>query len=151
MNTIVNTLDDLRPLVGSELGSSSWIEVDQGRINTFADATDDHQWIHVDPERAKDGPFGTAIAHGYLTLSLLVPMWSQILDVREVTTRVNYGLNRVRFPSPVPAGAKVRARATLTALDPIPGGAQLTVDTVVELDRSDKPACVAQLVVRFLR
>ena len=151
MNTIVNTLDDLRPLVGSELGSSSWIEVDQGRINTFADATDDHQWIHVDPERAKDGPFGTAIAHGYLTLSLLVPMWSQILDVHEVTTRVNYGLNRVRFPSPVPAGAKVRARATLTALDPIPGGAQLTVDTVVELDGSDKPACVAQLVVRFLR
>jgi acyl dehydratase len=148
---IVDRLDELDALVGVHLGSSSWFEIDQQRINVFADATDDHQWIHVDPVRAKQGPFGEAIAHGYLTLSLLVPMWTEIFDVREATTKVNYGLNRVRFPAPVPAGSKVRASATLSAVEAIPGGAQLTVDTVMEREGGSKPVCVAQLVVRFLR
>ena len=151
MTTTVDTLDELPSLVGQELGVSSWIEIGQSRIDTFADATDDHQWIHVDPEQAKDGPFGETIAHGYLTLALIIPLWTDLLEVRDVTTKVNYGLNRVRFPSPVPSGSKVRARATLAAADPIPGGAQLTVDAVVEREGSDKPACVAQLVLRYLR
>jgi acyl dehydratase len=151
MATTVDTLDELPSLVGQELGVSSWIEIDQSRIDLFADATDDHQWIHIDPERAKQGPFGETIAHGYLTLSLVIQMWADILEVRDVTTKVNYGLNKVRFPSPVPSGSKIRARATLAAADPIPGGAQLTVDTVIEREGSDKPACVAQLVLRYLR
>jgi acyl dehydratase len=149
MSTIVDDIDDLRPLVGASLGSSSWIEVDQARINTFADATDDQQWIHTDPERAKDGPFGGTIAHGYLTLSLLIPMWTEILDVRNVTTKVNYGLGKVRFPAPVPAGSKVRTTATLAALEDIPGGVQLTIDAVVERDGGDKPVCIAQPIFRF--
>jgi acyl dehydratase len=150
MTTRVETLDDLSSFVGKELGTSSWIEIDQARINGFADATDDHQWIHVDADRAKDGPFGQTIAHGYLTLSLLIPMWTSILEVRNVRTMVNYGLNRVRFPSPVPSGSKIRARATLAGLEAIPGGAQLTIDILVEREGNDKPACVAQLVLRYL-
>ena len=150
MTTRVERLEDLSSFVGKELGTSSWIEVDQARINGFADATDDHQWIHVDVDRAKDGPFGQTIAHGYLTLSLLIPMWISILEVRDVRTMVNYGLNRVRFPSPVPSGSKIRAHATLTAFEAIPGGAQLTIDILVERQGSDKPACVAQLVLRYL-
>ena len=150
MTTSVETLDDLASYVGKELGTSSWVDVDQDRINTFADATDDHQWIHVDAERAKDGPFGGTIAHGYLTLSLLIPMWTDILEVGDVHTMLNYGLNKVRFPSPVPSGSKIRARATLAAFDAIPGGAQLAVDILVERQGGDKPACVAQLVLRYL-
>jgi acyl dehydratase len=149
VTTVVDALEDLTPLVGTCLGSSSWVEVDQHRIDTFADATDDHQWIHTDPERAKDGPFGGTIAHGYLTLSLVIPMWSEILEVRNVTTKVNYGLGKVRFPAPVPAGSKVRATATLTAVEPIAGGVQVTVDVVIERDGSDKPVCVAQPLFRF--
>ena len=150
MTTRVERLEDLSSFVGKELGTSSWIEVDQVRINGFADATDDHQWIHVDVDRAKDGPFGQTIAHGYLTLSLLIPTWTSILEVRDVRTMVNYGLNRVRFPSPVPSGSKIRAHATLTAFEAISGGAQLTIDILVERQGSDKPACVAQLVLRYL-
>lgn len=150
MTTSVETLGDLASYVGKELGTSSWVDVDQARINTFADATDDHQWIHVDAERAKDGPFGGTIAHGYLTLSLLIPMWTDILEAGDVHTMVNYGLNKVRFPSPVPSGSKIRARATLAAFDAIPGGAQLAVDILVERQGGDKPACVAQLVLRDL-
>jgi acyl dehydratase len=150
MTTSVETLGDLASYVGKELGTSSWVDVDQDRINTFADATDDHQWIHVDAERAKDGPFGGTIAHGYLTLSLLIPMWTDILEVGDVHTMLNYGLNKVRFPSPVPSGSKIRARATLAAFDAIPGGAQLAVDILVERQGGDKPACVAQLVLRYL-
>lgn len=151
MTTTVDALDELPSLVGQELGVSSWFEIDQSRIDAFADATNDHQWIHVDPERAKQGPFGETIAHGMLTLALVIPMWTDLLEVRDVTTKVNYGLNRVRFPSPVPSGSKVRTRATLAATEPIPGGAQLIVDTVVEREGSEKPACVAQLVFRYLR
>jgi acyl dehydratase len=151
MTTTVDALDELPSLVGKELGVSSWFEIDQSRIDAFADATNDHQWIHVDPERAKQGPFGETIAHGMLTLALVIPMWTDLLEVRDVTSKVNYGLNRVRFPSPVPSGSKVRTRATLAATEPIPGGAQLIVDTVVEREGSDKPVCVAQLVFRYLR
>jgi len=150
MTTSVETLNNLASYVGKELGTSSWVDVDQDRINAFADATDDHQWIHVDAERAKDGPFGGTIAHGYLTLSLLIPMWLDILEVGDVHTMVNYGLNKVRFPSPVPSGSKIRAKATLAAFDVIPGGAQLAVDILVERQGGDKPACVAQLVLRYL-
>src|ERR1700751_4005111 len=123
MTTRVETLDDLASFVGKELGTSSWIEVDQARINRFADATDDHQWIHVDADRAKDGPFGQTIAHGYLTLSLLIPLWTHLREALDVHTIVNYCINRVRFPSPVPSGSKIRAHATIVGLEAIPGGA----------------------------
>jgi acyl dehydratase len=149
MTTVVDTVDDLRPLVGVDLGPSVWVEVDQTRIDTFADATDDHQWIHTDPERAQSGPFGTTIAHGYLTLALLIPMWSGLLDVRDVTTKVNYGLGKVRFPAPVPVGSKLRTHATIAAVEDVAGGVQLTVDAVVEVDGGDKPVCVAQLILRY--
>jgi len=147
---IVDTLAELPALIGRELGPSPWIEVGQDRIDTFADATGDHQWIHVDPARAADGPFGGTIAHGMLTLSLLIPLWSELLDVREVRTKVNYGLGKVRFPAPVPAGTKIRLHAKIAAVDEIPGGVQLTVDAVVEADGVGKPVCVAQPIVRFL-
>ena len=146
---ITTTLSDLPSQVGKHLGYSDWLTVDQQRINTFADATDDHQWIHVDRERAKDGPFGGTVAHGYLTLSLLIPMWSQLLDVEGVTTKVNYGLNSVRFPAPVPAGSKIRLGATLLEVTEAKGGVQVVVDAVIEIDGSAKPACVAQPVFLF--
>jgi acyl dehydratase len=149
MTTAVDTVADLKALVGTVLGSSAWIEVSQERINAFADAANDHQWIHTDPQRAKDGPFGGTIAQGYLTLSLLIPMWSEILVVRDVTTKVNYGLGKVRFPAPVPAGSRIRTTATLAAVDDIDGGVQLTVDAVIEREGSDKPVCVAQPIFRF--
>jgi acyl dehydratase len=151
MSTTVARIDELGALVGQELGTSSWVEIDQPRIDTFATATNDHQWIHTDPVQAKDGPFGTTIAHGYLTLSLVIPMWSEILEVPDATTKVNYGLGRVRFPAPVPVGSKVRARATLVELEEIKGGVQLTVDVVIERDGGDKPVCVAQPIFRFYR
>jgi len=135
-------------LVGTSLGSSAWVEIDQNRIDTFADATDDHQWIHVDPDRAKDGPFGTT-AHGYLRLSLLVPMWTDILEVTKVTTKVNYGLGKVRFPAPVPVGSRIRTTATLAALEDIKGGVQVTIDAVIEREASEKPVCIAQPIFRF--
>jgi acyl dehydratase len=149
VTTIVETLDELRALVGTDLGTSSWVEIDQARIDTFADATDDHQWIHVDAERAKSGPFGTTVAHGYLTLSLLIPMWSEVLDVKSVTSRVNYGLGKVRFPAPVPVGSKVRLTATLVSVEDVAGGAQLTIDAVIEREGGTKPVCVAQPIFRF--
>src|SRR5271163_2988546 len=132
MTTTVSSIEELIKLSGEHLGFSDWHLVDQARVDLFADATDDHQWIHVDAERAEDGPFGGTIAHGYLTLSLLIPMWTDILKVGDVHTVLNYGLNKVRFPSPVPSGSKIRARATLAAFDAIPGGAQLAVDILVE-------------------
>jgi acyl dehydratase len=146
---IVETLADLSELQGSELGPSAWVDIDQARIDTFADATDDHQWIHTDPERAAGGPFGSTIAHGYLTLALLIPMWSQLLDVTEARTKVNYGLNKVRFPAPVPVGSKIRATARLTTVETISGGMQVTVDAVIERDGAEKPVCIAQPIFRF--
>jgi len=148
MTTIVS-FDDLPSMEGVELGASGWLVVSQARINQFADATDDHQWIHTDPERAKDGPFGGPIAHGYLTLSLLIPLWTELFDVAGVTTKVNYGLNRVRFPAPVPAGSSIRLVGSIAKVEQVSGGAQITADVTVEIQNSDKPACVAQPVFRF--
>jgi acyl dehydratase len=133
---------------GMELGPSRWLEVTQERINAFADATDDHQFIHVDPERAAQGPFGTTIAHGYLTLSLLIPLWNDVY--RHDGTGINYGLNRLRFPAPVPSGSRIRARFRVEALDEIPGGAQATIAATVERDGQEKPVCVAELLLRLL-
>ncbi|NYJ07364.1 MaoC family dehydratase [Petropleomorpha daqingensis] len=151
MSTTTTTLAELPSLVGEELGTSDWIEVTQERVNLFADATNDHQWIHVDVERAnRESPFGGPIAHGYLTLSLLIPMWSQVLTVTDVKMAVNYGLNKVRFPAPVPVGSKVRLTATLKDVEEIKGGYQLTAAATIERDGGDKPVCIAELVVRFL-
>jgi acyl dehydratase len=150
MTTTTTTLAELPSLVGRELGTSDWIEVTQERVNLFADATNDHQWIHVDVERAnRESPFGGPIAHGYLTLSLLIPMWSQVLTVTDMAMAVNYGLNKVRFPAPVPVGSKVRLSATLKEAEEIKGGYQLTAAATIERDGGDKPVCIAELVVRF--
>jgi acyl dehydratase len=151
---VTTTVDfaDLATLVGKELGPSDWLVVDQERIDTFARATDDQQWIHTDPERAKGGPFGTTIAHGYLTLALLVPLFAELLEVEGVTTKLNYGLGKVRFPSPVPSGSRVRLSAAVVEVTDVPGGgAQLVFDAVVHVEGQPKPACVAQPVFRFYR
>jgi acyl dehydratase len=145
------TIADLFTYAGKELGVSDWVEVTQDRVNTFADATGDHQWIHVDVERAtKESPFGGPIGHGYLTLSLLIPMWTQVLTVTDAGMAVNYGLNKVRFPAPVPVGSKIRLTATLKDIEEIKGGVQVTVGAVVERDGGDKPVCIAEPVFRFL-
>jgi acyl dehydratase len=142
------TLAELQSLVGQELGVSEWITVDQQRINLFADATGDHQWIHVDVERAKAGPFGTTVAHGFLTLSLLPEMSASAFDIDESKMGVNYGLNRVRFMSPVPAGSRLRGHFKLQSFEPIAGGAQMVVEVTMELEGASKPACVAESIVR---
>ncbi|MFE5754142.1 MaoC family dehydratase [Streptomyces massasporeus] len=149
MSITVNGLDELRKLAGSDLGTSEWIEVTQERIDTFADATGDHQWIHVDPERAKEGPFGAPIAHGYLTLSLFIPLFTELLDVQGVTTKVNYGLNKVRFPAPVKAGSRIRLTAKLAEVEEVPGGVQITVEGAIEIEGATKPAAVLQSLSRF--
>ena len=141
-------LHDLQALVGREIGVSDWIGVDQQRIDQFAAATGDHQWIHVDPVRAADGPFGRTIAHGFLTLSLVPEMFATAFDIADVHMGVNYGLNRVRFTAPVPSGSRVRGHFVLKAYEPIEGGAQLTVEVRVELEGSAKPACVAETLSR---
>ena len=141
-------LADLAPLVGQEIALSDWITVDQHRINLFADATGDHQWIHLDAERAAKGPFGTTIAHGFLTLSLLPEMSAAALEVRDTRMGVNYGLNKVRFPAPVPSGSRLRGRFKLLAYEPLEGGAQLTVEVTMEREGSDKPVCVAESLAR---
>ncbi|MFE1930560.1 MaoC family dehydratase [Streptomyces sp. NPDC059474] len=149
MSITVNGLDELKQLAGSDLGTSEWIEVTQDRIDTFADATGDHQWIHTDSERAAKGPFGAPIAHGYLTLSLFIPLFTELLDVRGVTTKVNYGLNKVRFPAPVRAGSRLRLAARLASVEDVPGGVQITVDGTIEADGGTKPAAVVQSLSRF--
>lgn len=141
-------LADLASQTGQEIGLSDWITVDQRRIDLFAEATGDHQWIHVDPVRAAAGPFGTTIAHGFLTLSLMAEMFETGFRIDDVRMGVNYGLNRVRFTAPVPAGSRVRGRFRLVGFDPIEGGAQLTVEVTMELEGSTKPACVAESVSR---
>ena len=147
--TTTTTLAELPTLVGTELGTSDWHEVTQDAVNLFADATGDHQWIHIDVERAKkESPFGGPIAHGYLTLSLLVPLLAQVLTVGDAVMGVNYGLNKVRFPSPVPVGSKVRATATLTDVTQIAGGLQYVLAVTVEREGGDKPVCVAEPVYR---
>lgn len=143
------SLDDLRARAGSHLGWSAWKEVTQAEVNLFADATNDHQWIHIDPERAKEGPFGTTVAHGYFTLSLVPAMMSEIFAVKGPRFIVNYGLNRVRFPAPVPVGCKLRMGATIASIDPVPGGHQVTFACTFEVEGSAKPACVADVLFRF--
>lgn len=141
-------LKDLRALEGQSLGSSPWLTVDQSRIQQFAQATGDHQWIHVDVQRAARGPFKTTVAHGFLTLSLLPHLMELAYTVADVRMGVNYGLNRVRFITPVPAGARVRGHFKLLEFQELPGGAQLTTEVTVELEGSAKPACVAESVAR---
>jgi acyl dehydratase len=150
MTTTVQNPASLTGYVGQDLGTSGWLEVPQADINLFAQATHDDQWIHTDPERARSGPFGGPIAHGYLTLSLLIPLWSQILVISELGMAVNYGLNKVRFPSPVPAGSRVRLTASLASVEELAGGGvQAVVDAVMEREGSGKPVCVAQMVHRY--
>ena len=146
--TTFEHLEDLRSLVGETIGASDWIVVDQPRIDLFAQATGDHQWIHVDPARAAAGPYGTTIAHGFLTLSLLPEMFASAFAVADTRMGVNYGLNRVRFPAPVPAGSRLRGHFRLLAYEPIEGGAQLTVEVRVEREGADKPVCVAESLTR---
>jgi acyl dehydratase len=144
------TLAELPSLKGQQLGVSGWFDITQQRVNTFADATDDHQWIHVDVERAsQQSPFGGPVGHGFLTLSLFVPMWSQVLVVTDAAMVVNYGLNKVRFPAPVPVGSKVRLTATLADVTEVTGGLQLTVGGVIEREGGDKPVCVLESVIRL--
>lgn len=145
---VVEGADGLGKLVGDHVGYSDWIEVTQDQIQQFADATGDHQWIHVDPQRAAEGPFGRPIAHGFLTLSLIPRVLPELLDVRGFSLAVNYGLEKVRFPAPVPVGSRVRAGATIDAVTEVNGGVQITETLVFEVEGSDKPACVATFVER---
>jgi acyl dehydratase len=150
VTTILQGIDGVKEKVGEHLGYSDWVEVTQDQVNLFADATGDHQWIHVDPERAaKESPFGGPIAHGYLTISLAPVLLASIVRVEGVTMGVNYGINKLRFPGPVPVGAKLRAGAILAQVEDISGGAQVTYDLTFEVDGQEKPACVAQVVYRF--
>jgi len=143
-------LDEFVAAEGAELGPTDWLEVTQDRVNLFADATDDHQWIHVDPERAANGPFGGTIAHGLLTLSLLPHFTHQLYTVDNIAMAVNYGYNKVRFITPVRVGVKIRARAQIAKVDRLDGAVQATVTVTVEIDGSDKPAAVAESIVRFI-
>ena len=147
MHTITG-LDELKQAEGQELGTSDWHEVTQQDIDQFADVTGDHQWIHVDPERAKETPFGGTIAHGYYTLSLAPRFSAQILSLEGFAFAVNYGLNKVRFPAPLPVGSRVRMHAKLKGLEAIPGGAQMTVEVTFEREGGDKPVCVAETLAR---
>jgi acyl dehydratase len=150
MTTTVNGLAELTALAGTDLGRTGWVEVTQPRVDMFADATDDHQWIHVDAARAAAGPFGGTIAHGFLTLSMVIPLFSELLEVQGVSMGVNYGLNRVRFPAPVRVGSKIRLAATIAAAAPAGDNAvQVTADFTMEIDGGTKPACVAQGIYRY--
>lgn len=143
---------DLVAATGENIGQSEWVTITQEDVDLFADATGDHQWIHVDPEKAAAGPFGTTIAHGFMTLSLLPRLWHEMYTVNGIKLAVNYGLNRVRFPAPVPVGSKVRAQSSLVGVEDVGNGAvQATVSTIVEIEGSAKPACVAESIVRFIR
>lgn len=149
MTTVFKQPQDLIAAVGTVLGTSDWLEIDQQRINLFADATGDHQWIHVDPERAKDGPFGKCIAHGYLTLSLVNLFLPQIVEVQGIAMGVNVGCDRIRFPAPVPVGSRVRGLGELLSVEEIKGGVQSVVRVTVEIEGNDRPACVADTISRY--
>jgi acyl dehydratase len=140
--------DELQAAVGEQLGTSEWMIIDQQRVNAFADATEDHQWIHVDPQRAAAGPFGTTIAHGFLTLSLLPHLINQTYRVEGATMVINYGLNKVRFPAPVPVGSKVQAEVTLAEVSEATGGLQLVLRATLQIEDNPKPGCVADWVTR---
>lgn len=149
MTVIISNLDEFDSLVGTHLGYSEFLEVSQEKINLFADATGDHQWIHVNPERAKDGPFGAAIAHGYLTLSLIPALIGQVFLVENLTFGVNYGCNKVRFAAPVPAGSRLRLGVGIASVEAIEGGKQVVLDATLEIEDATKPSCIAQVVYRY--
>lgn len=145
-----NTFEEIEAATGEEIGVSEWIEIDQDRVNGFADATGDHQWIHVDEERAAQGPFGGTIAHGYLTLSLVPWLGSTVFALETPGAKLNYGVNKVRFPNPVRVGSRIRARIAVGEVTDISAGKQLTLRYTVEIEDQDKPACVAETVVLLL-
>ncbi|MEX0663649.1 MAG: MaoC family dehydratase [Acidimicrobiia bacterium] len=145
-----NSADELKAAVGTHLGFSEWTTIDQARIDTFAEATGDHQWIHVDPERAKDGPFGTTIAHGYLTLSITNLFLPELLVVPTASAGVNYGANKVRFPAPVPVDSRIRMGCEILECTDVAGGVQVVTRNTVEIEGADKPACVVEAISRFL-
>ncbi|NKQ54208.1 MaoC family dehydratase [Amycolatopsis sp. K13G38] len=147
---VFNGIGELAGAAGESLGTTDWIVVDQERIDTFAQATGDHQWIHVDPQRAEAGPFGGTIAHGLLTLSLLPAFQRELYRVDGVRMAINYGLDKVRFPAPVPAGSKLRAHSTITEVTPLADAVQLKVSTTMEVAGSDRPACVVESIVRYV-
>ncbi|MCI2975860.1 MAG: MaoC family dehydratase [Ferrimicrobium sp.] len=151
---MVNTIhgvEGLKEIVGTDLGYTEYRAVTQHQIDTFADATDDHQWIHVDPEAAKAGPFGTTIAHGFLTLSLVSAMLPEVLQVDGISMGINYGTNRVRFPAPVPVDSRIRLGAKLGEVTDIEGGAQVRVDVTIEVEGATKPSMVAEILFRYYR
>ncbi|MFI6481258.1 MaoC family dehydratase [Nonomuraea sp. NPDC050663] len=149
MTLVVDGLAEFKTLPGTALGPSDWMEITQEQVNAFADATHDHQWIHVDVEKAKAGPFGGPIAHGYLTVSLLIPLFGQLIAVKGVSMGVNYGLNKLRFPAPVPVGSRIRLAGTVAAVEEVTGGVQASFDFTVEVEGGAKPACVAQAIYRY--
>jgi len=140
-------IEEIEGSVGQSLGQTDWLEITQEQVNQFADATGDHQWIHVDVEKASKGPFGGTIAHGYLTLSLIAKFGGELFDVEGVSAKLNYGINKVRFPSPVPVGSKIRANATVAAAQRTDTGVQVSLQWVIEIENTLKPACVAETVV----
>ena len=149
MTTVYSHPQDLLAAVGQSLGHTDWLDMEQERVNLFADATGDHQWIHVDPERAKDGPFGATIAHGYLTLSLANLFLPQLMEVQNVSMGVNYGCDRVRFPAPVPVGSRIRGTGEVVSAEEVKGGIQVVVRITVEIEGGERPACVVDTISRF--
>lgn len=148
MSVVARSPEDIHALVGEEIGVSPWMEMTQDHINGFADVTGDHQWIHTDPERAKSGPFGTTVAHGYLTLALLIPLLEQVLIIENRASSINYGLDKVRFPAPVRSGSRVRLTATLAEASDVDAGVQVKVDCVFHAEGHERPVCVARAVLR---
>jgi len=146
---VFESIAALKEAAGEHLGYSDWLEITQGRVDAFADATGDHQWIHVDPEAAARGPFGTTIAHGYLMLSLIPMLTAQVSRVDGVRMGINYGVNRVRFPAPLPTGSRVRAGVRVVSVEDIPGGVHAVNEVTIERDGGDKPCCVAETVSRY--
>ena len=151
MPNLVVDFDTLLTMSGKDLGTTDYREITQQQINLFADATDDQQWIHIDPERAKDGPFGAPIAHVFLTRSLIIPFWGELFDVDGVTTKVNYGLDKVRFTSPVKVGSKVRMQGSIADVTEVKGGAQIKVNATIEIEGQERPAVVAEFLARFYK
>jgi acyl dehydratase len=151
MGTTFSSPDELLDAVGTNLGTTEWFEIDQDRIDAFADCTGDHQWIHVDPERAKEGPFGATIAHGYLTLALTNVLLPDLITVENISMGINYGTNKVRFPNPVRVGSQIRGTAEVAEASEIPGGVQVIIRVTVEVEGEEKPACVVESVTRYLK
>jgi acyl dehydratase len=150
MGRTVQGIDGIRELAGQQLGESGWRTITQDQVNTFADLTDDHQYIHIDPERASSTPFGGTIAHGFYTLSLSVGLLDEIVSFEGTSMNLNYGLNKVRFPAPLPVGSKIRMKAAMGDVEDVNGGVQAVIDLTYEIDGQERPPCVAELVLRFL-